>query len=677
MIRRAAHLLIIFCAAVSAGCATVEGIVPAEMAPTPSGTIQGGVAKLDITPLPGYPLGGHSTEARVSRGYWLRLKARAIYLEDANGSRLVLVAADLWSIPGGLADRVAVLLGGARPDCRLHRDSFVIAATHTHQSPGNFATSVAYNMLAQPGMGFDPELFDFLARRIAKVIEKACAGRQPVVLGYASGIVERFARNRSMGAFVRNPDAAELVNENRNLPDGAPHGWYPHEDSYRAVDPALRVLRISPRAAPQSALAIAAFVAVHPTTLSHDMTAYSGDLFGAAALRAEQATGATVAIFNGPQGDVSPAWAKQNRAETLRLGNLLAARIESLGDATFPIEGSIERRFAIRPLADACYRGAGGEPHCTDSSAVPGVAVLGGAEDGRTTWTAKGWEEGRTGYYNERQGDKHSAFDLSFNPRYPPLGFTWLAKRLLAPPASVPLGVYWVGPLLIGTLPGEFTTMAGRRIRQALQTASGAREVFLIGLANEYVSYFATPEEYSAQHYEGASTLYGPASVPLVGAELRALAAQAPATAGSGAARSFQYSSGLIRRFEPRDALGHKARSYDFADIEVDLSTGMDNSAELPRSCWPEVARSMGEAVAQGLSTTPSVRVETVAALPRVVDSDEGSGVLVYLDGADGAGMRWCASWLDHRAARAADAGSRFRFVVTRLDGSSWISAPF
>jgi len=31
----------------------------------------------------------------------------------------------------------------------------------------------------------------------------------------------------------------------------------------------------------------------------------------------------------------------------------------------------------------------------------------------------------------------------------------------------------------------------------------------IVGLANEYTNYYTTPEEYSAQHYEGAATLYG------------------------------------------------------------------------------------------------------------------------------------------------------------------------
>jgi neutral ceramidase len=44
------------------------------------------------------------------------------------------------------------------------------------------------------------------------------------------------------------------------------------------------------------------------------------------------------------------------------------------------------------------------------------------------------------------------------------------------------------------------------------------------GLANEYVQYFTTPEEYDRQHYEGGSTIYGTVSSNLIRAELVRLA---------------------------------------------------------------------------------------------------------------------------------------------------------
>ncbi|KAK4474500.1 hypothetical protein MN116_001649, partial [Schistosoma mekongi] len=93
-------------------------------------------------------------------------------------------------------------------------------------------------------------------------------------------------------------------------------------------------------------------------------------------------------------------------------------------------------------------------------------------------------------------------------------------------PSIVETQILSVGPILIVALPGEFTTMSGRRIREAVaKTANKAAkqnnsseikryEVILAGLSNVYSSYVATTEEYQLQRYEGASTIYGPLTLP-------------------------------------------------------------------------------------------------------------------------------------------------------------------
>lgn len=79
-----------------------------------------------------------------------------------------------------------------------------------------------------------------------------------------------------------------------------------------------------------------------------------------------------------------------------------------------------------------------------------------------------------------------------------------------------------IGDLYIVAVPGELTTMAGRRVRRALQQMIRAAEkidcddedgppfVVLAGLSNAYTHYITTFEEYQKQRYEAASTLYGP-----------------------------------------------------------------------------------------------------------------------------------------------------------------------
>jgi len=77
-------------------------------------------------------------------------------------------------------------------------------------------------------------------------------------------------------------------------------------------------------------------------------------------------------------------------------------------------------------------------------------------------------------------------------------------------PHVLPLQLFTVGDVAIAGLPGEFTTMPGRRLIKTLTELLDVGDVILAGYANEYSQHITTYEEYQAQHYEGASTLFGP-----------------------------------------------------------------------------------------------------------------------------------------------------------------------
>jgi len=87
-------------------------------------------------------------------------------------------------------------------------------------------------------------------------------------------------------------------------------------------------------------------------------------------------------------------------------------------------------------------------------------------------------------------------------------------------PSILPIQIFRVGQLFILAVPSEFTTMSGRRLRATIQSAisslGGPKDAIVViaGLANAYSQYVATPEEYDIQRYEGASTLFGPYTLP-------------------------------------------------------------------------------------------------------------------------------------------------------------------
>ncbi|XP_044499421.1 neutral ceramidase 2 isoform X2 [Mangifera indica] len=101
-------------------------------------------------------------------------------------------------------------------------------------------------------------------------------------------------------------------------------------------------------------------------------------------------------------------------------------------------------------------------------------------------------------------------------------------------PSILPVQILQIGQLVILCVPGEFTTMAGRRLRDAVKSVliSGGREKFnsnvhivIAGLTNTYSQYVTTFEEYQVQRYEGASTLFGPHTLSAYIQEFQKLAA--------------------------------------------------------------------------------------------------------------------------------------------------------
>ena len=105
-----------------------------------------------------------------------------------------------------------------------------------------------------------------------------------------------------------------------------------------------------------------------------------------------------------------------------------------------------------------------------------------------------------------------------------------LSPGLLAPPIIpniLPIQILKIGNLVITGVPGELTTMAGRRLKKTVLDelkGSGADHLALATYANDYSQYITTREEYIMQHYEGASTLFGPHTLRAYQQEFKKLA---------------------------------------------------------------------------------------------------------------------------------------------------------
>jgi len=77
----------------------------------------------------------------------------------------------------------------------------------------------------------------------------------------------------------------------------------------------------------------------------------------------------------------------------------------------------------------------------------------------------------------------------------------------------LPVQIIRIGNLALLGIPGEITTMSGRRLKETVLNKLkniGVDYIALATYSNAYSSYITTKEEYDTQNYEGASTQFGP-----------------------------------------------------------------------------------------------------------------------------------------------------------------------
>ncbi|MBI3820521.1 MAG: neutral/alkaline non-lysosomal ceramidase N-terminal domain-containing protein [Planctomycetes bacterium] len=507
------------------GCSSISGTLP-KPGPNPpahAGMLRVGASKTDITPVPGVPMGGDALAGRISRGVWMRLKSRAVYFEDPTGEAAVFIICDLWSMPGGLGDRVAEIVSSEYHHSHVSRERILIAATHTHNSPGAFSTCTAMNVLATPEAAFDRELFEWLARRIACGVDEAIRNAEPAILQFGAGDTSTLARNRSYLAFIKNgKDATDLLAENATLPIQTPPTPFPVEKdcankdgAYRAFDPRLRTLFAYATAADHHLIGAVSCACMHPTSMGPKTEVYSSDLFGVATDFAEsqflqknpEARPPVVALFNGTEGDVASNWKTQDRRSALHIGREIGDRISKSAAGARDVDQHLQTGSTIVNFKDV-------------AKPLVGVAFLGGGEGDPVIFHDMGSYEGIRATGNPDPNDPQWPKLSLLEPYIRDSGvreFTQnTALSILDLPDHARVTAICIGNILFASLPGEFTTILGRQTEKQYKSAffgnapAPDAEVVLLGLANEYLTYWTTHEEYKLQNYEAASMIYGP-----------------------------------------------------------------------------------------------------------------------------------------------------------------------
>ena len=175
-----------------------------------------------------------------------------------------------------------------------------------------------------------------------------------------------------------------------------------------------------------------------------------------------------------------------------------------------------------------------------------GLAKLGGAQE-NTAWNIDKvplFRPGQPGADRGPHGVKRVAFGRAH-------------ARMVSPtkdyPLVLPFQVLRIGTAAVVGVPFEVTVEAGRRLAAAAGAAlPDDATVVVSSLANEHCDYLTTPEEYSQQWYEGASTVFGPRQGEFCAGVVRQLVADVEKEGVVSQLLSVRRFHLTIRRFLPR-----------------------------------------------------------------------------------------------------------------------------
>jgi hypothetical protein len=76
-------------------------------------------------------------------------------------------------------------------------------------------------------------------------------------------------------------------------------------------------------------------------------------------------------------------------------------------------------------------------------------------------------------------------------------------------PAETQTVLVRLGDLVVAVVPGEMAAELGLEVKAVVRKSTGAKQVAIGGLANEWISYMLTPEEYRRGGYEASVSFYG------------------------------------------------------------------------------------------------------------------------------------------------------------------------
>ncbi|XP_062100803.1 neutral ceramidase 2-like [Humulus lupulus] len=550
-----------------------------------------GVGSYDMTgPAAGVNMMGYANIEQTTAGVHFRLRARTFIVadEDSQGSRFAFVNLD-----SGMASQLVTikLLDKlkSRYGSLYTEENVAISGIHTHSGPGGYLQYVVYSVTS---LGFVQQSFDAIVNAIEQSLVQAHENLKPGSIFINQGDVENGGISRSPSAYLLNPEEERAryqsnvdslmtllkfvdstsgkslgsfswfathgtsMTKNNRLISGDNKGAAARffEDWF-ASSPPINSSSTTPVERAQRIKATGGKLCGQTTSQGFKVRKNNGSLFVGAFCQSNvgDVTPNVLGAFCSDTGQPCDFnHSSCNGDNQLCLGRgpgypdeILSTKIigetqfqkavDLFTSATEQLTGKIDYRHVYLNFTNIEVElDNNNVVHTCPAALGPGFAA--GTTDG-------------PGFPGFQQGDKEisekwrkerdilkkpSQFQVDCQKPKPVLLDTGeMFDPYAWAPAIIPIQMLRLGKLIILAVPGEFTTMAGRRLREAVKEtliSFGGGEfkddahVVIAGLSNTYSQYIATFEEYTQQRYEASSTLYGPHTLSAYLQEFKKLA---------------------------------------------------------------------------------------------------------------------------------------------------------
>jgi hypothetical protein len=412
--------------------------------------ITAGAAKKSIVPPFATPMAGFFDRTAVFQGVHDEIYARALALSNEQTS-LIIIATDLAGVNLELTRRVREAV---QATTGVGGDHILLCATHNHSGPGGFLR------------GDDPDrerIIGFLAGRMSEAAIEAWRGRIPARVGHAMGEIFGATRNRQ-------------------------------QDNDEIIDPQVGVVRVERADGSRAMIATLINFTGHPVIVGSENLKISAEWPGVASAVLETVMGGVALFTQGACGDVTMHRGGDPFLEIERVGRLVA------GEALKTLETI---RCWDEISFDAAETIVEVEPRVAPSLAEAERALR-EASANREQWVN---EAPRSEVRRREIERKITLFESDVR----------LARRIAegeeAHPSPIPAIVqaFQIGDLYVAAIPGELFVEYALELRRRIKQAT-ARDMILVGYANDYLGYVVTPRAVATGGYEAAVARLAPSA---------------------------------------------------------------------------------------------------------------------------------------------------------------------